>query len=162
MASQRKSEKQWNHQNLPRIPYFNHHDAQDIKTRKGTAKQIIVFCARAISTGHDIAHNTKTTDNTGINKYSKYKALIILSIRAYFRSRSNEFKTGKLKQYFHKWKELTSDKEIIETVWHLKLEFLSDSPVKHNSYIPQFSKEDESVIDLEIQKPLAKCVITRC
>ena len=57
---------------------------------------------------------------------------------------------------------MTSDKEILETVWGLKLEILGDPPVKHNSYIPQFSKEDESVIDLEIQKPLAKGVITKC
>ena len=31
----------------------------------------------------------------------------------------------------------------------LKLEFLGDLPIKHNSYIPQFSKKDESAIDLE-------------
>ena len=39
------------------------------------------------------------------------KPLDILSIRAYFRSRSNEFKAGKLKHYFHKWKDLTSDEK---------------------------------------------------
>ena len=89
------------------------------------------------------------------------KPLGILSIRTYFRSRSNEF-NGKLKHYFHKWKELTSDKEILQTVMGLKLEFLGDPPVKHNSYIPQFSKEDEPEIDLEIQKLLAKGVITKC
>ena len=44
----------------------------------------------------------------------------------------------------------------------LKLEFLGDPLVKHNSFIPQFSKEDESTIDLEIQKLLAKGVITKC
>ena len=50
----------------------------------------------------------------------------------------------------------------------LKLEFLVDPPVKHNSYIPQnscipqFPKEFESAIDLEIQKLLAKGVITKC
>ena len=43
----------------------------------------------------------------------------------------------------------------------LKLEFLYDPPVKHNSYIPQFSKEDDSAINLEIQKLLAKGVITK-
>ena len=51
---------------------------------------------------------------------------------------------------------MTSDKEILQTVFRFKLEFLGDSPVKHSSYIPQFSKEDESVIDVEIQKLLAK------
>ena len=43
-----------------------------------------------------------------------------------------------------------------------KLEFLGDPPEKHNSYIPQFSKEDECAKDLEIQKLLAKGVITKC
>ena len=44
----------------------------------------------------------------------------------------------------------------------LKLEFLGDPPVKHNSYIPQFSEEDESAVDLEIKTLLAKGVITKC
>ena len=57
---------------------------------------------------------------------------------------------------------MTSDKEILQTVLGLKLEFFGDPPVKHNSYIPQFSKEDESAIDLESQKLLAKGVITKC
>ena len=60
---------------LTHIPYLNHHDTQDIKTRKGAAKQRTNFCPRVTNTEHDIAYNTKTTDNTGINKYSNYKAL---------------------------------------------------------------------------------------
>ena len=67
--------KQRNHQNLPHTPYLNHHDTQDIKTRKGAAEQRVIFRPRATNTEHDIAHNTETTSNTGINKYSKYKAL---------------------------------------------------------------------------------------
>ena len=55
---------------------------------------------------------------------------------------------------------MTSDKEILQTVLDLKPEFLGDPLVKHNSYIHQFSKEDESMIDLEIQKHLAKGIIT--
>ena len=132
MTSQRKSKsvKQRIHQNLPHIAYLNRHDTQeDIKTRKGEAKQRIIFCPLATNTEHDIAHNTKTTDNIGINKYRSIKPLDILSIRAYFRSRSNEFKAGTLKHSFLKWKELTSDKEILQTVLALKLEFLSDPPV---------------------------------
>ena len=43
----------------------------------------------------------------------------------------------------------------------LKLEFLGDPPEKHNSFIPQFSKEEDSAINLEIQKLLAKVVITK-
>ena len=44
----------------------------------------------------------------------------------------------------------------------LKLEFLGNLPVKYNSFIPQFSKEEEPAIDLEIQKLLAKGAITKC
>ena len=88
------------------------------------------------------------------------KPLDTLSIRTYFRSRKNEFKADKLTNYFEKWKELTSDKYVLQVVYGLKLEFLGDPPVKHNFYIPQFSKEDEPAIDLEIQKLLAKDVIT--
>ena len=57
---------------------------------------------------------------------------------------------------------MTSGKEILQIVLSLKLEFLGDPPEKHNSYIPHFSKKDESAIDLEIQKLLAKVVITKC
>ena len=45
------------------------------QNQKGAAKQRIIFCLRATNTEHNIVHNTKTTDNTGINKYSKYKVL---------------------------------------------------------------------------------------
>ena len=132
------------------------------QNQKGGSQAKNNFCPLATNTEHDIAHNTKTTDNIGINKYRSIKPLDILSIRAYFRSRSNEFKAGTLKHSFHKWKELTSNKEILQTVLALKLEFLSDPPVKDNSYIPRFSKEDQSAIDLEVQKLLVKGVITKC
>ena len=75
MTCQRKFVKQRNDQNLPQIHYFNHHDTQDNKTGKGAAKQRITFCPRVTNTERDIGHNIKITGNTGINKYSKYKAL---------------------------------------------------------------------------------------
>ena len=45
------------------------------KPGRGTAKQRMIFFPRETNTEHDIAHNTKTTDNTRTNEYSKYKAL---------------------------------------------------------------------------------------
>ena len=39
---------------------------------------------------------------------------------------------------------------------------MGDPPVKHNSSLPQFSKEDEFSINLETQKLLAKGVRTKC
>ena len=44
------------------------------QNQKGSSQRII-FCPRATNTEHGMAHNTKTTDNIGINKYSKYKVL---------------------------------------------------------------------------------------
>ena len=44
----------------------------------------------------------------------------------------------------------------------LKLESLGDPLVKYNFYIPQFSKENDSTIDLKIHNFLAKGVITKC
>ena len=57
---------------------------------------------------------------------------------------------------------MTSGKEILQSVLVLRLEFLGDLPVKHNSYIPQFSKEGESAADLVIKKLLSKVVRTKC
>ena len=75
MTSKRKSGKRRNRQNLLHIPFLNCRNTQEIKIRKGAAKQSISFCPRATNTNHYIAHNIKTTDNTGINKHNKYKAL---------------------------------------------------------------------------------------
>ena len=74
ITSQRKSGKRRSHQNLLHVPFLNCRDTQDIKTRKGKAKQRISFCPRATNTKHYIAYNRKTTDNTGINKHIKHKA----------------------------------------------------------------------------------------
>ena len=75
MASQGKSGKRRSHQNLLHVSFLNCRDTQDIKTRKGEAKKRISFCPRATNTKHYIAYNRKTTDNTGINKHNKHKAL---------------------------------------------------------------------------------------
>ena len=50
---------------------------------------------------------------------------------------------------------------MLQTALGLKLEFLGDPSQKFNFYIPHFSKEDESAISLEIQKLVAKGVITK-
>ena len=44
-------------------------------SKPGKPSKEYFFHPRATNADHDIAHNTKTTDNTGINKYSKYKVL---------------------------------------------------------------------------------------
>ena len=54
---------------------------------------------------------------------------------------NNEFKAGKLKRYFYKWKELTSNKEILQTVLGLKLEFSGDPPINITPIFLNFQKK---------------------
>ena len=154
MTYQRKSVMIRNHQNLPHIPSqlprYTGHQHQNVGSQGQQTQSSI---------SPTIPEHQKIQELTNI---VSIKPLDILSIRAYFRSRSNEFKAGKLKRYFQKWKDLASYKEILQTVLGLKLGFLGDQPVKYNSYFSQFSKGDESVINLEIQKVLTKDVITKC
>ena len=78
MTSQRKSVKKINHQNLPesQLPRYTVYQNQ-----KGGIQKII-FCSKAFlfiflgtNTEHDIVHNIKTTNNTGVHKYGQYQAL---------------------------------------------------------------------------------------
>ena len=55
---------------LSQLPRYTGH-----QNLKEAAKQRITFSPRPTNTNPDIAHNTKTIDNTGVNKHSKYKAL---------------------------------------------------------------------------------------
>ena len=70
------------------------------QNQKGASQAKNNFFPTAANTEHDIAHNTKTTDNTGLTNILSIKHLDIMSIRTYFRSRCNELKAGKLKHYF--------------------------------------------------------------
>ena len=45
-------------------------------------------------------------------------------------------KIRELKYYLHKWKEMNSDKEILQTVSSLILEILGDPLENNNSYFP--------------------------
>ena len=67
------------------------------KTKKRAVKQTII-CPRAANADHDIAHNTKTTDNTGINKYSKATKKNTVSINA--GDEKNLHPGGRKKKFF--------------------------------------------------------------
>ena len=104
ITSQRKSVKQRNYQNLPHIPYLNHHDTQDIKPERGQPSKEYFFVPEQ-QTQSAISHTIpKQQTIQGLKNIVSKKPLDVLSIRAYFKSRNNEFKVGKLKRYLHKWK----------------------------------------------------------
>ena len=73
---------------------------------------------------HRVRYRTQYQSNRQYIKLTNIactKPLDILSIRRYLRFRSNEFKVGKLKHHFYKSKDLTSHKEIPQTILGLKL-----------------------------------------
>ena len=71
------------------------------------------------------------------------------------------FKAGVIKNHIHKWKEITSDKNILQMVQGSKIEFIDNIlPVQTklpNSFI--YDSKQKSIIDAEIEKLLQKEVI---
>ena len=93
MASKRKYGKRRSHQNLPHTFYLNCQVTQNIKTRKGAAKQRIIFFPGQ-QTQSLISHTIpKQQIIQELTNVANIKPLGIQSIRVYFRSRSNEFLT---------------------------------------------------------------------
>ena len=72
------------------------------------------------------------------------------------------FEAGSISKYIHKWKNITSDKRILDTVEHgLKLEFTGKPPAREAFEFPRPSRE-WGIINTEIKKLLKKKVIEPC
>ena len=69
---------------------------------------------------------------------------------------------GRLKNYIKAWETTTEDPEIIETVLGLKLDFIDNLPSCSIIRNIGFSKIEETAIDNETGKLLAKQVIIKC
>ncbi len=73
---------------------------------------------------------------------------------------STPFCAGRLSKFLHKWEELTSDDEILQTVAGCVIEFNGGVPPTQNSKpLSNFNKEKSAIVDLEIQKLLEKQVL---
>ena len=72
------------------------------KPGRGTAKQRMIFFPGKQTQSTILPTIPKQQTIHELTNIVSIKPLDILSIRACFRSRSNEFKAGKLKHYFHK------------------------------------------------------------
>ena len=83
------------------------------------------------------------------------------SLLEYFHGRTQTFKAGSLAAYSHKWHELTSDPEILETVTGQHIEF-DTVPMQEKPFMQtKLSDMQTDSVDLEIAQLLKKGVIQR-
>ena len=89
---------------------------------------------------------------------SDFPSFIAFSLRGYLQTRCDNFRAGCVSHSSDAWNRLTSDQEILSTVFGMTIEFDSP-PCQH--YLPQSVRSvfDAQVIDLEITKLLSKRVI---
>ena len=89
---------------------------------------------------------------------SDFPSFIAFSLRGYLQTHCDNFRAGCVSHSSDAWNRLTSDQEILSTVFGMTIEFDSP-PCQH--YLPQSVRSvfDAQVIDLEITKLLSKRVI---
>ena len=79
-------------------------------------------------------------------------------IKAHLKISVDKLQGGCIKLYLHKWKELTSDMEVINTVSGMPINIASNLPTI-NKYQYPFNDKEDAFIDSEIQNLLKKGVI---
>ena len=66
---------------------------------------------------------------------------------------SNAFTAGRIKNFIENWRNITSDRNILDCVQHLHIEFISGvNPVNHICFQNNFNEEEIKIVDQEIQK----------
>ena len=72
------------------------------------------------------------------------------------------FVAGKIKYYYKNWRDITSDRFILDIVkYGLKIDFKNKPQLANVPKIPH-NAEEKSIVNLEIDKLLKKGVITKC
>lgn len=73
---------------------------------------------------------------------------------------TTRFKAGRLKDFAHNWKKLTSDAFMLDTVQHCHIEFKQGSSCdQHNVRVQRFNSIEENIIDAEILRLCEKGVL---
>lgn len=67
--------------------------------------------------------------------------------------------TGRVQAALENWEKLTNDQEILQTVRGCKIPFLRNPPSGRMSFQPKFSREENELIQVEIEKLLEKGAI---
>ena len=96
-----------------------------------------------------------TLDNLQVNNLLLFET----NIKQYFANKVQSFKGGQLARFLDKWKEITSDSEVLNCVKGQYIEF-STQPTKNlGPKRKTFNISDSLIIEAEIQKLLDKGVI---
>ena len=86
----------------------------------------------------------------------------VSNISKQFTNSPDNFHAGKVANYWHNWRQLTSDKFILEAILGVTIDF--DEPLDFEWVPPPipFSQSDANKVEIEIQRLLGKGVIERC
>ena len=102
-----------------------------------------------------------------INELSKIKYVvsnyhaIVKQLQTYFQWKVDSFEAGRLRHFASEWLSITSDRNILETVTGVKLEFIG-TPVQQEAIHAKYDKRSAEHIYEEIQSLLSKGVIAEC
>ena len=91
-------------------------------------------------------------------KVSNFDSYVELKLIPYLQEEVVNFTAGYIKQNIERWKDLTSDREVLSTVMGLKIEFKS-VPIQNQLHTTRLAANEMSIIDLEIQNLISKNVI---
>ena len=72
-----------------------------------------------------------------------------------------DFRGGRIQEFYHKWLEITSDPEILETVSGLAINLTGELP-HNNSFQYPFGDEEQKFVRTEVRRLLNKAVIVAC
>ena len=74
---------------------------------------------------------------------------------------SENFYAGRIKDYTCNWRQVTADINILDTVQHCHIDFVSESHWKsvENKKVIKFNENERMIIDDEILKFLSKGII---
>lgn len=74
------------------------------------------------------------------------------------------FRAGRLKQFLDEWKDITSDKTILDTVKGCHIEITNEYELNQlsPSYPLRFNEREADIVSKEVYKMLDKNVIEKC
>ena len=80
------------------------------------------------------------------------------NIKSQLKNECDNFRAGRVAQFYENWRELTHDQEILRDIRGSNIES-NTTPQQHELSCKQFSEDDTLIIESEVEKLLSKGVI---
>ena len=80
------------------------------------------------------------------------------NIKSHLKNECDNFRAGRVAQFYENWQELTHDQEILRDIRGANIE-CNTTPQQHKLSRKQFSEDDALIIESEVEKLLPKGVI---